>query len=90
MRMGEHKNRDGVEAFQYPEVVQNHYQYRHHIDDHNSERHRPIILEVTWATKLWETRFFAYLPLHRVSAIVGKIGIDSVHEFFEFFGLVKC
>ncbi|KAG7356336.1 transposase IS4 [Nitzschia inconspicua] len=61
IRMGEHKNRDGVEAFQYPEVVHNHYQYRHQIDDHNNKRHQPISLEVTWATKTWENRVFAYL-----------------------------
>ncbi|KAG7370584.1 Snf7 family protein [Nitzschia inconspicua] len=68
MRMGEHKNRDGVEAFQYPEVVQNHYQYRHHIDDHNSERHRPIILEVTWATKPLGDPILCVSPcLHRVN-----------------------
>jgi hypothetical protein len=38
-------------SFQYPEVVHNHFRYRHVIGDHNSKCHSPISLEVTWATK---------------------------------------
>ena len=45
----------------YPEVVDNHFKYRHHIDDHNAKRHSPISLEQVWATKRWENRVFAFL-----------------------------
>jgi hypothetical protein len=48
-------------SFQYPKVVYNHFRYRHVIDDHNSKRHSPISLEVTWATKWWPHRVFAFL-----------------------------
>jgi len=47
--------------FRYPEVVHNHYKYRHYIDDHNSKRHQPISLEVIWATARWSCRVFAFL-----------------------------
>jgi hypothetical protein len=47
--------------FQYPEVIHNHYQYRHCVDDHNASRHAPISIEATWATKRWECRVFAFL-----------------------------
>ena len=39
--------------FNYPEVVGNHFLYRHSVDDHNNKRHSPISLEVVWATKYW-------------------------------------
>jgi hypothetical protein len=48
-------------TFQYPEVVHNHFQYHHIIDDHNAKRHSPISLEVIWATKWWPNRVFAFL-----------------------------
>jgi Transposase IS4 len=48
-------------TFKYPEVIRNHYLYRHMVDDHNSKRHAPISLEVTWATHTWTNRVFAFL-----------------------------
>jgi hypothetical protein len=48
-------------TFQYPEVIHNHFKYRHYIDDHNNKRQSPISLEETWATKKWEFRVFAFL-----------------------------
>jgi len=48
-------------TFRYPEVVHNHYKYRHFIDDHNAKRHQPISLEVIWATSRWACRVFAFL-----------------------------
>jgi len=45
----------------YPEVVHNHFKYRHIIDDQNAKRHSPIILEVVWATKWWPHRVFSLL-----------------------------
>ena len=39
--------------FNYPEVVGNHFLYRHSVDDHNNKRHSPISLEVVWAMKYW-------------------------------------
>ena len=46
---GENKRK----TFQYPEVINNHFSYRHAVDDHNAKRHSPISLEVLWATKQW-------------------------------------
>ena len=39
------------EVIAYPEVVHNHYLYRHSVDDHNNRRHSPIGLEEVWGTK---------------------------------------
>ena len=47
--------------FNYPEVVGNHFLYRHSIDDHNNKRHSPISLEVVWATKYWPNQVFSFL-----------------------------
>jgi Transposase IS4 len=47
--------------FKYPEVVANHYEYRHAVDDHNSKRHSPISFERVWGTKHWKDRVFAFL-----------------------------
>ena len=48
-------------TFQYPKVVDNHFKYRHYVDDHNGKRHSPISMEVVWATKRWPNRVFAFL-----------------------------
>jgi hypothetical protein len=57
-RKGDERKRNWKEGgqkkekhFKYPEVVYNHYTYRHYFDDHKSIRHQPISLEVTWAKK---------------------------------------
>ena len=47
--------------FNYPEVVGNHFLYRHSVDDHNNKRHSPISLEVVWGTKYWPNHVFAFL-----------------------------
>ena len=47
--------------FCYPEVVSNHFKFRHSVDDHNAKRHSPICLEYTWATKYWPHRPFSFL-----------------------------
>jgi hypothetical protein len=49
--------------FRYPEVVANHYHYRHMVDDHNARRHAPISLEETWATSTWSHKVFAFVLL---------------------------
>ena len=48
-------------TFQYPEVICNHFLYRHSVDDHNGKRHSPISLEVVWGTKWWPNCVFAFL-----------------------------
>ena len=48
-------------SFCYPEVVSNHFKYRHSVDDHNAKRHAPICLEHVWATKYWPHRPFSFL-----------------------------
>ena len=40
-------------TFQYLEVINNHFLYRHDVDDHNAKSRIPISLIVLWATKWW-------------------------------------
>ena len=47
----------------YPEVVHNHFQYCHAVDDHNAKWHSPISIELVWATKQWPNRVFCFLLL---------------------------
>ena len=47
--------------FKYPEVIHNHFQYHHAVDDHNVKWHSPISIEVVWATKRWPNRVFCFL-----------------------------
>ena len=48
-------------SFWYPEVIHNHFKYRHVVDDYNANRHYPISFEVVWGTKWWPNRVFAFL-----------------------------
>jgi hypothetical protein len=50
-----------TKQFAYPEVVDNHFKFRHAVDDHNNRRHSPICLESVWSTKWWPNRVFAFL-----------------------------
>ena len=50
-----------TKSFHYPEVVHNHSQNRHSVDDHNAKRQSPISIEVVWATKRWPNHVFAFL-----------------------------
>ena len=50
-----------LKLFKYLEVVHNHFQYRHALDDHNAKWHSPISIEVVWATKQWPNRVFCFL-----------------------------
>ena len=50
-----------TKSFRYPEVVHNHFQNWHSVDDHNAKRHSPISIEVVWTTKRWSNRVFAFL-----------------------------
>ncbi len=79
-RFGEEKNcswkEDGVTKtakFQYPEVVHNHYKYRHMVDDHIARRQLPISLEESWATRRWSNRVFAFiLGVSEVNAMMAE------------------
>ncbi|KAG7361811.1 transposase IS4 [Nitzschia inconspicua] len=56
------RNVDGeVRKFQYTEPFENHYLYRHAVDDHKNLRHSDISLEETWVTHQWENRVFAFI-----------------------------
>lgn len=50
-----------MKVFKYMEPFDNHYRYRHAVDDHNNLRHSDISLEETWVTHRWENRVFAFL-----------------------------
>ena len=59
-----YKDGDGNEvtiSFNYTEVFNNHFKYRHVVDDNNNNRMQPISIEQTWATKQWSHRPYAFL-----------------------------
>ena len=45
----------------YTEVIANHFDFRHIVDDHNNLRHQVPSIEQTWTTHRWATRVFAFL-----------------------------
>ena len=62
--------------FNYPEVVGNHFLYRHSVNDHNNKRHSPISLEGLWATKYWPNRVFSFL------LSVTKVNVNLTATYF--------
>ena len=62
--------------FNYPEVVGNHFLYRHSVDDHNNKRHSPIRLEVVWGTKYWPNCVFSFL------LAVTKVNVNLAAQYF--------
>jgi hypothetical protein len=48
-------------SFKYHEPFENHFLYRHAVDDHSNNRHSDICLEETWMTHRWENRVFAFI-----------------------------
>ena len=68
-------------TFCYPEVINNHFKYRHAVDDHNSKRHQPISLEETWATKTWPNRVFAFLlAITEVNVMLAALHFTPLYE----------
>jgi Transposase IS4 len=65
-------------VFKYPEVVSNHYRYRHAVDDHNAKRHAPISFEKRWGTKYWKDRVFAFLlSITEVNCMLADVYFNS-------------
>jgi hypothetical protein len=62
--------------FNYTEIIYNHYKFRHAVDDHNSERHQPISLEVIWATHWWPNRVMAFF------IAVTEVNVKLASEYF--------
>ena len=62
--------------FQYPEVINNHYRFRHQIDDHNARCHSPIGFEETWSTKWCPNRVMAFL------LSVTEVNVKLSHDYF--------
>ena len=61
-RLYKNDNKEQVSTdFYYPEIMSNHFKFRHAVDDHNAKRHAPICLEHAWATKYWPHRPFSFL-----------------------------
>lgn len=68
-------------TFNYPEVVNNHFKYRHAVDDHNSKRHQPISLESTWATTWWPNRVFAFLlAITEVNVMLAAVHFTEMYD----------
>ena len=63
-------------TFNYPEVVSNHFKYRHSVDDHNAKRHAPICLEHVLATKYWPHMPFSFL------LAVTEVNVNLAEAFF--------
>ena len=62
--------------FNYPEVVGNHFLYRHSVDDHNNKQHSPISLEVVWGTKYWPNCVFSFL------LAVTEVNVNLAAQYF--------
>jgi hypothetical protein len=62
-----------VSTFKYTEPFDNHFRYRHAVDDHNNLRHSDISIEETWFTKRWECKVFAFI-----------LGITEVNVFLAY------
>ena len=62
--------------FHYPEVIYNHFKFRHTVDDHNGKRHSPICLEYVWATKRWAHRPFSFL------LAISEVNTNLAEAFF--------
>jgi hypothetical protein len=74
------KDADGNDierTFRYTEVIYNHYQYRHVVDDNNNNRMQPISIEETWKTSHWPNRSFAF--------VLGVTGVNT-QRAYEHFG----
>ena len=57
-------------SFQYPAVIDNHFKYRHAVDDHNAKRHSPI------STAWWPNSCFAFL------LAVTKVNVKLAYKYF--------
>ena len=80
-RMGDEKDRtvDNTKvSFRYPELVYNHYTFRHAVDDHNNRRQAPISIERTWSTNWWPNRVFAFL-----------LGVTEVNVYLAMVNIFK-
>ena len=62
--------------FNYPEVVGNHFLYRHSVDEYNNKRHSPISLEVAWGMKYWPNCVFSFL------LAVTEVNVNLAAQYF--------
>ena len=73
-----------VISFRYPEIIHNHFQFRHAVDDHNNRRQSPISIEKTWATAWWPNRVFAFLiavvEVNTYLAALHLYGYDAMEQ----------
>ena len=62
--------------FNYPEVVGNHFLYRHSVDEYNNKQHSPISLEVVWGMKYWPNCVFSFL------LAVTEVNVNLAAQYF--------
>ncbi len=48
-------------SFHYTEVFDNHFKYRHSVDDNNNLRHQEPSIESTWRTQRWSVHIFGFI-----------------------------
>ena len=68
-------------SFRYPEIIHNHYQFRHAVDDHNNRRQSPISIEKTWAT-VWE-------PNRVFSLLIAVVEVNTYFAAIHFYSYDK-
>jgi Transposase IS4 len=68
-------------TLKYMEPFENHYLYRHAVDDHNNNRHSDISLEETWVTHRWANRVFAFYFVWRRTGSKGMTLLDFRRQF---------
>ena len=72
-----------TKQFTYRQPFGIHFRYRHKVDDHINQRHSPICLERTWATKFWIDHNFAYY------LVVPEVNTALLSRHFQNDGVVQ-
>jgi Transposase IS4 len=70
-------------SFKYMEPFENHYLYRHAVDDHNNNRHSDISLEETWVTHRWENRVFRFPTSHHGGQCLASPSLLHLAEYWQ-------
>ena len=81
-RRGEEKDRivdHAKVSFKYPELIFNHYTFRHAVDDHNNRRQAPISIKRSWSTNWWPNRVFAFI-----------LGVTEVNVYLALVNIFNC
>ena len=66
-----------TKMFKYPEVVHNHFQNCHSVNDHNAKTHSHIGIELVWANKQWPNCVLALFVITEVNCFLSESHFTS-------------